>query len=296
MSHERNLKFVHIDVFARRPLEGNPLAVFTDVTGLEADKMQSIARELNLAETTFVFPRDKATESSKGIRVRIFTVKEELPFAGHPTLGTAWVLRGDRTEVALDLKVGTIPVLFSKDAKQNIFGEMTQKEPQFGTSHNRDRVASILGVDESDLDQSLPVETVTTGNPFAIVCFRSLEKLRSLVPDRARMEAYLKNTDAKFFYLVSRETEDPGARLHARMMYYGGEDPATGSAAGPAAAWMLRHKLILPEESVLIEQGIEISRPSQIFVKAGGTSEIPSKIRVGGYCFRTIEGNLVLSA
>src|SRR5579862_5162230 len=173
-------KFLHIDVFAQRPLEGNPLAVFPNATGLTDDQMHSIARELNLSETTFVFPRDKAIESTKGIRTRIFTPQEELPFAGHPTLGTSWVLRNGKDQVLLDLNVGTIPVSFSsQDGK--LFGEMTQQEPKWGMTHELAIVASALGVEKSDL--VAPIETVSTGVPFAIACFKSLEKLRSFKLD-----------------------------------------------------------------------------------------------------------------
>jgi trans-2,3-dihydro-3-hydroxyanthranilate isomerase len=290
---QRKFKFFHIDVFARRPLEGNSLAVFPDARGLSNSDLQAIARETNLSETTFVFPRDKAVEDSRGIRVRIFTTKEELPFAGHPTLGTSWILRGEREEVVLDLNVGSIPVRFTKQ-DQGLFGEMRQNDPVWGNMHDSHKVASALRINESDIDLEKPIQTVSTGNPFAIVCFNSLEKLKSLRPNGALMESYLKTTDARFFYLVCSETENNEARLHARMMFYGGEDPATGSAAGPAAAWMLRHKLIQPEELVWIEQGVEILRPSQIFVKAGGTADAPKQIRVGGYCYGLIEGELDL--
>jgi trans-2,3-dihydro-3-hydroxyanthranilate isomerase len=296
MPRERKIKFVHIDVFARRPLEGNPLAVFPDARGLTADQMQAIAREMRLSETTFVIPREKSIERVKGIQTRIFTVREELPFAGHPTLGTAWVLRGEgkEAEILLDLNVGPVPVRFStRDGKA--FGEMVQPEPKLGATHKPDQVANALGVEQSDFDQHAPIETVSTGNPFAIVPFRSLDTLRKLRPDRVRMEEYLKTSDARYFYLVSRETEDPEARLHARMIFYGGEDPATGSAAGPAGAWMLRNRWIQPEELVWVEQGIEITRPSQIFVRAGGTPESPKAIRVGGFCFGAIHGELTLS-
>lgn len=293
MTENRILKFVHIDVFAQHPLEGNPLAVFTDANGLNDKEMQAIAREMRLSETTFVVPREKSIEKSKGIRTRIFTVNEELPFAGHPTLGTAWVLRGTSKEIILDLNVGSVPIVFS-ERNGNYFGEMTQPEPKWGMTHDPGKVARSLGVEESDLDSGLPIETVSTGNAFAVVPFRSLDTLRNIRPNTSEMENYLKTSDAKFFYLVSRETENSEARLHARMIFGGGEDPATGSAAGPAATWMLRHALIKPEELNWIEQGLEISRPSQIFVRVGGNSERPTQVRVGGFCFGAIEGKLTL--
>lgn len=259
--------------------------------------MRSIAREMNLSETTFVFPRAESEELLRGVRTRIFTVREELPFAGHPTLGTAWELRrtSGRDEVVLDLNVGRVPVRFTlQDGRE--YGEMVQPDPRWGATHPVDAVASALGVAPSELDREVPIETVSTGNPFAIVPFRSLDTLRGLTPETGRMAAYLATTDAKFFYLVSRKTVRSEARLHARMLFYGGEDPATGSAAGPAAAWMLRHGWTQPEERVEIEQGLEIARPSQIFARAGGTPDAPRDLRVGGHCFPAIRGELTLAA
>jgi trans-2,3-dihydro-3-hydroxyanthranilate isomerase len=255
MESKRGYKFAHLDVFAQRPLERNPLAVFQDARGLNDKEMQTIASEMRLSETTFVFPREETVERSKGIRTRIFTVSQELPFAGHPTLGTAWVLRGNGSEskVVLDLNVGSVQVLFSKHGGDNYFGEVIQPEPIWGKTHERRKVASSLGVNESELDPSLPVQTVSTGNPFAIVPFRSLDTLRKLRLSMTQVQDYLATTDAKYFYLVSGETQDSGARLHARMIFEGGEDPATGSAAGPAAAWMLKNGLIKPEEQAWIE-------------------------------------------
>lgn len=286
-------EFVHVDVFARRPLEGNPLAVFTDASGLTSGQMQSIAREMNLSETTFVFPRSKAIERVQGVKTRIFTVKEELAFAGHPTLGTAWVLRRGAKKVALGLKIGRISVDFST-RHGRAFGEMTQRDPSWGMEHEAQRVARSIGVEVSDLDPRATIETVSTGNPFVIVPFRSLGRLQTLKPETGRMEEYLAFTDAKFFYFVCRETVNPSSGAHARMMFYGGEDPATGSAAGPAVAWMLRHGWVRGEESVWIEQGYEIQRPSQIFAIAGGTRDSPRSIRVGGFCAGLIEGKLSL--
>src|SRR6478609_7256818 len=136
----RRFPFVQFDVFSFRPFEGNPLAVFTDARGLSDELMQALAREMNLAETTFIFPRDPATERERGVRVRIFTVEEELPFAGHPTLGTAFALRngGAASEVVLELNVGKVPVMFERASEQATFGEMKQVDPVFGVVHERD--------------------------------------------------------------------------------------------------------------------------------------------------------------
>src|SRR5579864_6948227 len=263
METVRSFPFVTLDVFTRKPLAGNQLAVFIDARGLGDLEMQSIAREVNLSETTFIFPPEKSVEQSNGVKVRIFTVNEELPFAGHPTLGTAFALRGTShaEQIDLDLLVGKIPVRFS--SRENaVFGEMAQRDPEFGAVHSREQVANAIGIPADELDPDLPIQTVSTGLIFAIVPFRRLSRLRSLAVDWNRTAKYLSASDAKFFYLVSRETEDPKARLHARMFFYNGEDPATGSAAGCAAAWMAAHGVAQSGERVLIEQGAEMQRPS----------------------------------
>jgi trans-2,3-dihydro-3-hydroxyanthranilate isomerase len=287
-----------MDVFTSVPLEGNQLAVFADGRGLSDDEMQALAREMNLSETTFIFPRDAAVERERGVRVRIFTVNEELPFAGHPTLGTAMVLRnaqgdngGGGEEVALELNVGRIPVRFS--ARDGLpFGMMTQRDPEFGRKHSREDVARAAGLAVDDIAADLPIQTVTTGNPFVIVPIKSLAVLQALSPTWASLNAYLSRTDAKFFYFVSRETLDPEAKLQARMIFYNGEDPATGSAAGPCAAWAVQYGVVQPEEQVLMEQGVEMKRRSRIFFSAGRSGDKIVNVRVGGHAVEVVRGEV----
>lgn len=292
----RRFRMVQVDVFASRPLEGNPLAVFTDARGLSDGEMQALAREMNLSETTFVLPRDPTVERERGVRVRIFTVAEEMPFAGHPTLGTAFVLRGasGAKEIALDLDVGKIPVRFEDAPGEPPFGEMTQVDPVFGERHDPAAVAKAAGLRLADLDPSLPIQTVSTGLAFAVVPLRSLEAIRRLRPDPARVAEYLAREAGMFFYFVTRETVDPAARLHARMLFYGGEDPATGSAAGCTAAWMVACGIALPEEQVLIEQGIEVNRPSHIWVRASSARGRVTGVRVGGNAVEVMRGEVAL--
>jgi trans-2,3-dihydro-3-hydroxyanthranilate isomerase len=232
----RKFPFVTVDVFSTRALEGNPVAVFTDARGLSDVEMQAIALETRLSGTMFVVPRDAVTERASGIKVRIFTVAEELPFAGHPTLGTATVIAGARklTEVALDLKVGEIPVSF-KTTPDGLFGEMTQRDPEFGQIHDAHEIARVTAIPAGEINTAIPIQTVSTGFAFAIVPLRSLASLGRLGLDLTRAYAYLATTDARQFYFVTRETNgEPG--LRARMLFYSGEDPATGSAAGCTAA------------------------------------------------------------
>jgi trans-2,3-dihydro-3-hydroxyanthranilate isomerase len=231
------------------------------------------------------------------VRVRIFTVQEELPFAGHPTLGTAFVLhkKTGASEVRLELNVGTVPVHFVQSDGQAIFGEMTQKNPQFGKTHTREAIAQFTNLSPADFDESVPIQTVSTGMPFTITAVKSLEKLRNLRVDLHRASEYLAQSGGKFFYFVSRETVDPKARLHARMLFYNGEDPATGSAAGCCASWMVAHGVAASDERVMIEQGLEMHRPSRIFVRATKQDNQVINVRVGGNCVEVLRGELTLA-
>lgn len=293
---KREFSFVQLDVFTSRPLEGNQLAVFTDARGLSDDEMQKLARETNLCETTFILPRDAETERTQGRKVRIFTVFEELPFAGHPSLGTAWYLKQHTNdeEIVLDLKVGKIPVRFEQ-RDGLLFGEMRQAEPQFGRTHSHAEVAKVLGVQQSDLDENLPIQTVSTGMPFTMVPFRSLATLQKLSLGWSQMAPYLASIGSPaFFYLVCRETVDPKATLHARMIFYNGEDPATGSAAGCCTAWAVQHGVLASDRQGLIEQGIETRRPSSIHIRATKSQGTVTNVRVGGNVVHVIDGKVTM--
>ena len=293
----KKLSIVQVDVFTDRALAGNALAVFLDGRGLSTEQMQALALETNLSETTFILPGEAAAEKARGIRVRIFTVQEELPFAGHPTLGTAFVLRGQSgaSEVRLDLNVGTVPVRFTEEPPQPTFGEMTQKNPEFGAIHDVEDVARLTGLSAADFDDSAPIQTVSTGVPFTIVALRSLKTLQGLRLDLNRSAEYLARSGGKFFYFVCRETVDPQARLHARMIFYNGDDPATGSAAGCCSAWMVAYGVAASDERVLIEQGLEVHRPSSIFVRANKQDNQVANVRVGGNCVEVLRGEVTLA-
>ena len=294
MAKTKRFPFVQCDVFTAEPLLGNSLAVLPDARGLTDQQMQAIAREMNLSETTFVLPRDPAIEYERGVRVRIFTVQEELPFAGHPTLGTAFQLRGASAavQVVLDLNAGKVPVRFEESPGQPVFGEMTQIDPEFGATHDREEVARASGLNYGEIDPSLPIQTISTGVPFTIVPLRGLETMRDLVVDLKGSLEYLAKSGGKFFYFVTRETVDSQATLHARMFFYNGEDPATGSAAGCAAAWMVANGMVPSDERALIEQGVEMQRPSRIFVRASKRDDRVVNVRVGGNVVETIRGEI----
>jgi trans-2,3-dihydro-3-hydroxyanthranilate isomerase len=201
---------------------------------------------------------------------------------------------GGVPEIALDLNAGTVPVRFEETPGQPVFGEMTQPDPKFGSRHDREAVVRAAGLRDGDIDPSLPIETISTGVPFTIVPLRGLDVMRRLQVDLASSAEYLAQSSGKFFYFVTRETVDPGARLHARMMFYNGEDPATGSAAGCAAAWMVAHGVVQPEERALIEQGVEMQRPSHIFVRASFRDDRVVNVRVGGNAVEVLHGEVFL--
>ncbi len=309
----RPYRYLLLDVFTATPLAGNQLAVFLDAEGLSDAEMQALARETNLSETTFCFP--SAAPPEDGVRVRIFTVEEELPFAGHPTLGTAAALRWampefrDAPEIKLLLDAGVVPVRFEAghahagDALpfgQAIQGEMEQPLPRFGQLHEPRAVAAALGLPIEALDAGKPIQTVSTGIPFVVVPLASLSALQALAAPRSAAQGYLQGTDGKFIYVLAPEGTPNTWR--ARMQFYGGEDPATGSAAGCATAYLVHHGFAPPSRPLRIEQGVEIGRPSLLKTRAvltpapeGAPGWAPaSYVRVGGSTVLVAEGRFFL--
>jgi trans-2,3-dihydro-3-hydroxyanthranilate isomerase len=286
--------FAQVDVFAENPLEGNALAIFTDARGLAPDEMLALARETNLSETTFILPRSPEIERERGVEVRIFLTSGEVPFAGHPTLGTAsWLywnhptLRGAE-QITLDLGVGPISVRFtpSEPCEQGVFGNMKQNDPVFGevrsTREDRDPLAAALNLSAEDLDPDLPAQIVSTGLICCIVPLRSLQVAQRLRISPQIARDYLDRIGAKFFYCITRADASSGADWHARMQFDSGEDPATGSAAGCTIAYLARHGAVASGQRIVIEQGIEMLRPSRIHVSASIEDGIVSKVFVGG--------------
>jgi trans-2,3-dihydro-3-hydroxyanthranilate isomerase len=306
----RSYELVQVDVFTQTPLAGNPLAIFTDARGLNDGEMQALAREMNLSETTFILPLDPATEAREGKKVRIFTVEEELPFAGHPTLGTALYLYASElasnskksAQITLDLKAGKIPVHFtasSENAVRNrvegqVFGEMRQRDPEFGPTLTREVVARVIGIAVDEISSEWPIQSVSTGLTFTIVPFRNQQTLSDLKFTYAQAAEFLKNTGANFFYFLCPGRREGRLEARARMFFYGGEDPATGSAAGCAASWMVQHGVAKTDEQVLIRQGIECRRPSEMYVRATREGARVTNVRVGGYAVEILRGILVL--
>jgi trans-2,3-dihydro-3-hydroxyanthranilate isomerase len=302
----RTYEFVQLDVFTQTPLQGNPLPVFPDARGLSDTEMQALAREMNLSETTFILPRDAATEAREGKKVRIFTVETELPFAGHPTLGTALYLYASEStkpaEISLDLKAGKIPVRFTASSDNaecdrvdgQVFGEMRQRDPEFGTPLSRDDVARVIGIAVDEIPSEWPIQPVSTGLTFTIVPFRNRQTLSNLKFSYVQAVEFLRNSGANFFYFLCPERREGRLEALARMFFYGGEDPATGSAAGCAVSWMVQHGVAKSDEQVVIRQGVECCRPSEMHVSATREGEGVTNVRVGGYAVEILRGTVVL--
>lgn len=291
------LDYFVVDVFTGSALAGNPLAVVMNLAGLTAERMQAIAREFNLSETTFVERRPVAVEQAEGVRVRIFTTREELNFAGHPTLGTASVLRlhapetVKRDTVTLALNVGAVPVRF---AEKGCFGEMTQQDPEFGAELDSAVVARLTGLAQQDLHPELPPQLVSTETAFAIVPLRSHEALARLRLSQEEATAWLRARGARWFYVLG-PTGGQSPEWRARMQFYGGEDPASGSAAGCAISYLVRRGVVAPGLCIHLRQGVEIGRTSDLFLSAKLQSARVTDVRVGGSTVLVAKGQLLLT-
>lgn len=309
----RNLKYFLVDVFTDHIFCGNQLAVFPDAAGLKKNTMQSIARELNLSETTFVF---SPTNTKANFRVRIFTPGEELPMAGHPTLGTAFMLsklkrfstptsaKGNTiANIVFQEKVGLIPVTIVYDRQGNPDRiVMQQPKPVFGLECREiDELSQMLSLDKNAiLDTGLPAQVVSCGVPFLFVPIRDLSSIRKIRFRRDVSEKLLPRFKTSNVFVFAREVESKSSFVHSRMFAPGigvAEDPATGSASGPLGCYLVKHGVLkaTPEVEFVSEQGIEISRPSLINVRIGVDSRGQiEKVLVSGQCVQVGEGLLQL--
>jgi len=267
----QDYRYVIVDVFTDRALAGNQLAVFTDARGLDTETMQALAREINFSESTFVL----TPENGGHAKIRIFTPVTELPFAGHPTLGTAFVLGGplQREELHLETGRGIVPVRLEREEGRLVFGWMEQPIPSVEPYQAERALLSALGVERSEL----PVELYDNGMRHVYVALRSEEEVAGLRPDLARLEL---PPDLGINCFAGS-----GGRWKTRMFAPGGgvaEDPATGSAAGPLALHLARHGRIAFGDEIEISQGAEIGRPSTLFARVEGTPEQVERVEVGG--------------
>jgi trans-2,3-dihydro-3-hydroxyanthranilate isomerase len=262
-------RYVVADVFTETPLAGNQLAVFTDARDIPENVLQRLAREMNFSETVFVYP----AAGDGHVRIRIFTPALELPFAGHPVLGTAFVLAGplQLEEIHLEMGVGVVPVRLEREEARIVFGWMQQPIPRWEPFDREDELLAALGVEQS----GLPVELYDLG-PHVYVELDSPEQVAALEPDLAVLAGIHAGVNA-----FARS----GSRWKTRMFapaFGVAEDPATGSAAGPLAVHLARHGRIGFGEEIEIEQGAEIARPSRLYARVEGSPEQIERVEVGG--------------
>jgi len=268
------LRFYIVDVFAESRLSGNQLAVFRDCARLSTASMQKIALEMHYSETTFITSEE---QRSGGYDVRVFTPGYELPFAGHPTLGTAYVVQSQIIgkpvgKVVLNMKVGQIPVTFSyRDGAPDVLW-MKQKKPTFGRTFTRERIAKVLGLKASDLDSKFPVRLVSTGVPFVIVPLTGLKAIKGIKVDSTGLARLFKETGTTVILLFSPETYSNENDLNVRVLGLPDvipEDPATGSGNGCLAAYLIRERFFGRNSIDLrVEQGYEINRKSLLLLRA----------------------------
>jgi trans-2,3-dihydro-3-hydroxyanthranilate isomerase len=299
----RKLRYQIVDVFTDRAFGGNPLAVFTNGRGISAELMQSIAKELNLSESTFVLPPE---DPANDFRVRIFTPGKELPIAGHPTVGTAFILArehmitlgGEATTIKLEEGVGTIPVTLEfKDGVPDLIW-MQQPNPTFGARFDDVRsIAEMLSLPLDAIETSWPVEIVSCGVPFLYVPLKDLKAARAIRFRLDVSERILKDVGVSEVFVFTTETELKGSSVHSRMFAPAlgiQEDPATGAASGPLGCYLVRHK-VFPEAErgeFISEQGIEMGRPSIIRIVIKESAGEITSVKIGGQCHFMGEGYL----
>jgi len=263
-------RYVVCDVFTSEPLAGNQVAVFTDAREIPEEKLQTLAKELNLSETTFIYP----PRADGHVFMRIFTPAVELPFAGHPTLGTAFVLAAplQLIEIRIETGRGTIPVQLEREGPRIVFGRMAQPLPSIAPFARAEELLAVLGV-----ESQLPVELYDNGVPHVFVALASEAEVAALQPDIQRLSDF----GAVGINCIA------GDGLHWKSRMFGpglgmAEDPATGSAAGPLALHLARHGRIAFGDEIEIVQGVEIGRPSKLFARVDGSAEAVERIDVGG--------------
>jgi len=300
----RPLRYLHLDVFTSTPFEGNQLAVFPDPGELSAHAMQRIAREMAFSESTFIYPAEKGGD----VRMRIFTPGEELPMAGHPTIGSTFALaiegtiaRG-REGFVFELGVGPTPVSLEWDKAGLSFAWMTQPLPTFGAVlDDRATTATALGIDEGSLANGLPIQAVSCGVPFLFVPIATRAAVDEVVIDRRALVRACQAAGINELpvFLFSSEAGADEATVYSRMLAPGFgivEDPATGGASGPLGSYLLHHRVIAPgaAEKILSLQGAAMGRPSKIHIAIEGEPDRITRVRVGGRSVLVGRGELLV--
>mgnify|MGYP001610451859 CR=1 FL=1 len=307
MSDRRSLRFYQADVFTGQPFGGNPVAVFPDAGGLTDDQLQQVAREMNLSETVFVFP---PTDPAAVVKLRIFTPTQEIPFAGHPVIGTFYVLARlgliavpePVTRVVQECNIGLFPVELHAEDGQVERVVMTQPKPEFlglvEETEDLYKVASALGLSKHVIaGMKWPIEVVSTGLPVLIVPVRTLTAVRLIRPDASAITDLCRRFGANGIMAFTTVTVEPSATVHTRMFAPSIgilEDPATGSASGALGAYLVQNGVVdvAPTTEIVVEQGYEIERPSQILVRVESDDDAIQTVKVGGQCVMVVEGTL----
>jgi trans-2,3-dihydro-3-hydroxyanthranilate isomerase len=295
--------YLQYDVFTAEPLTGNQLAVFLDGRGLEPERMQSIAREMNFSESTFILPAEKP---GTDVRMRIFTPFAELPMAGHPTIGSTFalaqasVIRGGTSRFVFGLGIGPVPVDLEWANGRLRFAWMTQPNPTFGlTVTDIQPVAAALGVRRDAIDGQYPIQQVSCGVPFLFVKFSSRAAVDEAVSEASAVRRLATVTGLDLPIFLFHVDVDDDVTVYSRMFapQFGiAEDPATGSASGPLGCYLLRHRIITPEVAhrIVNLQGVAMGRPSRIHVAIDGTPEQITRVRVGGEAVLVAKGELLV--
>ena len=298
----RRLHYHRVNVFTDRAFSGNPLAVITNGRGVVTETMQAIAKDFNLSETTFVLPPD---DQRHDWRLRIFTPVNELPMAGHPTVGTSFVLAREHlidttkreANIVLEEGVGPIAVRVEFDDGTPSYAEMSQPLPVFGPRFDdrRAEMAGMISLGVEDLDPKLPVEVISCGVPTLIIPLRNLDAARRARPRTDLMVQAIGHGAPHVVLMFTREVEFPGSNVHTRVFSpLNGvpEDPATGAASGPLGCYLVRHGVVVRENpsKIISEQGIEMGRTSFISITIERTNDEISAVKIGGQCQFVGEG------
>ena len=298
----RSYRYLHLDVFTAHPFEGNQLAVFPEPDGLSTETMQTITREMNFSECTFIFPAERGGD----VKMRIFTPGKELPIAGHPTIGSAFALAIEGTirhaheQIVFELGVGPTPVTLEWDAHGLAFAWMTQPLPSFGAEiAERGQVAAALGVNGADLVEGLPVQEVSCGVSFLYVPLRSREAVDRVVADRRAAEQCCRGAGLPELPIFVFALDEDG--LYSRMLApaFGiAEDPATGSAGGPLGSYLVHHGVVRGEaaRSLVNLQGAAMKRPSRIHIAIDAEGDRITRVRVGGQAVLVGRGEIFVDA
>jgi trans-2,3-dihydro-3-hydroxyanthranilate isomerase len=289
--------FYIVDVFAEEKYAGNQLAVVRDAAGLSDSDMQNITKEMNYSETTFILSDE---QRNGGYNVRIFTPAQEVPFAGHPTLGTAYIIQQEIIKepvekIILNLKVGQIPVTFNYTGKEKNVLWMKQIEPTFGQIIGPEQISEVLGIEEKDIDERFPIQEVSTGMFFMIVSLKTLDAVKRAKIDKVKYFRLIEGRQAKAILVFCPETYSKENDLNVRVFvdYFGiPEDPATGSGNGCLAGYLVKHRYFSKDQlDIRVKQGYEISRPSLLYLRAEN-KEGQIDISVGGKVVMIAKGDL----